>query len=235
MNRHERRAAKAAARSAKIDRVVAVHEAGHAVARFLTAADLGFSTNDAISYIEVAPDAGMTKSVDKRMTLRTQATTFGPMLSKEIQEMFEGECTSLGGLSGRPAFEALSEIITKARSAGIDVNKWLRAKSLISVFGAAAEARYTSKSFEGVWKSYECEDDRRLAVQDCMIGGTTEVADIGTLLDEAEAAAENLIERPEVWRAVLALADRLPAAGRFDGKKAASIIERALARANNSG
>jgi hypothetical protein len=234
MNRHERRAAKAVARSAKIDRVVAVHEAGHAVARFLTAADLGFSTNDAISYIEVAPDA-VTQSVDKRMNFRTQATTFGPMLSKEIQEMFEGDCASLGGLSGRLAFEALSGIITKARSAGIDVNKWLRAKSLISVFGAAAEARYTSKRFEDVWISCECEDDRRQAVQDCMIGGTTEVADIGTLLDEAEAAAANLTKRPEVWRAVLALADRLPAAGRFDGKKAASIIELALARANNSG
>jgi hypothetical protein len=233
MNRHERRAAKATSRSAKIDRVVAVHEAGHAVARYLAAADLGFNTNDAISYIEVAPDAAVTKSVDKRMNVRTQATTFGPMLSKEIQEMFDAECTSLGGLSGRVAFEALSEIITKARSAGIDVNKWLRAKSLISVFGAAAEARYSSKSFEDVWDSYECEDDRRQAVQDCMIGGTTEVDDIGGVIGEAAATAETLIKRPEVWNAVLALADRLPAAGRFNGKKAASIIE--LALTNSSG
>jgi hypothetical protein len=79
MNRYQRRAAKAAARSAKIDGVVAVHEAGHAVARYLTAADLGVSTNDAISYIEVAPNAAVTKSVDKRMIFRTQATTFGPL------------------------------------------------------------------------------------------------------------------------------------------------------------
>jgi hypothetical protein len=225
MNRHERRAAKAAARSAKIDGVVAVHEAGHAVARYLTAADLGFSTNDAISYIEVAPNTAMTKSVDKRMIFRTQATTFGPMLSKEIQETFKEECAGLGGLSGRVAFDALSEIITKARSAGIDVNKWLEARLLISVFGAAAEARYTSRSFEDVWDSYECEDDRRQAVQDCMIAGTSDVSDIGNLLEKAGAVAENSIERPEVWRAVLALADRLPAAGRYDGKKAASIIE----------
>jgi hypothetical protein len=235
MNRHDKRATKATARSAKIDRVVAVHEAGHAVARFLTAADLGFSTNNAISYIEVAPDGAVTKSVDKRMNFRIQATTFGPMLSKEIQELFREECTSLRGLSGRIAFEALSGIITKARSAGLDVNRWLRAKSLISVFGAAAEARYTGKTFSDVFNGYENEGDRRDAIQDCMIAGMTEEEedDIGAVLDEAAAAAVNLIYRNEVWRALLALADKLPAAGRFEGKKAASIIEHALARADN--
>src|SRR5438067_9965781 len=82
MNRHERRAAKVAVRSAKIDRVVAIHEAGHAVARFLTAADLGFSVDAAISYIEIAPDSAVTKSIDKRMIFRMQAATFGPMLSR---------------------------------------------------------------------------------------------------------------------------------------------------------
>ena len=228
MNRRERRAAKVTARSENIDRVIAVHEAGHAVARFLTAGDLGFSADDAISYIEIAPDSAVTKSIDKRMYFRMQATTFGPMLSREIQEAFKEECTRLGGLSGRAAFEALSGIITMARSAGIDVNKWLRAKSLISVFGAAAEARYISKSFEDVWNSYECENDRRDAVQDCMIGGTTEVDDIDTVIKEAEAAAENLIKRPEVWRAIVALADSLPAVGKFQGKKAAAIIKSAM-------
>jgi hypothetical protein len=83
-------------------------------------------------------------------------------------------------------------------------------------------------SIADVWDSYECEDDRRQAVQDCMIAGTSDVSDIGNLLEKAEAVAENLIKRPEIWRAVLASADRLPAAGRFDGKKAASIIELAL-------
>jgi hypothetical protein len=167
------------------------------------------------------------------MNFRTQATTFGPMLSKEIQELFREECASLGGLSGRIAFEALSGIITKARSAGLDVNRWLRAKSLISVFGAAAEARYTGKTFSDVFNGYENEGDRRDAIQDCMIAGMTEEDDIGAVLDEAAAAAVNLIYRNEVWRALLALADKLPAAGRFEGKKAASIIEHALARADN--
>jgi putative ABC transport system substrate-binding protein len=46
--------------------------------------------------------------------------------------------------------------------------------------------------------------------------------------DEAQAKAVGLIERPEVWRAVVALADSLPGSGRFDGKKAAAIIRSAL-------
>ena len=140
----------------------------------------------------------------------------------------------IAGVLGRgveifvPPPGALSRIITMARSAGIDVNKWLRAKSLISVFGAAAEARYTSKAFEDVWNSYECEGDRRDAIQDCMIAGTTEEDDIGTVIDEAVVAAENLIKRPEVWRAIVALADSLPAVGKFEGKKAAAIIRSAM-------
>jgi len=142
--------------------------------------------------------------------------------------VFKEECTALGGLSGRAAFEALSEIIKMARSAGIDVNKWLRAKSLISVFGATAEAKYTSRSFEDVWNSYECENDQRDAVQDCMIGGTIEVDDIDAIIKEAEVAAENLIKRPEVWRAIVALADSLPAVGKFQGKQAAAIIKSAM-------
>jgi hypothetical protein len=43
MNGQERRAAKARSRHAKLDPHVAVHEAGHAVGHFLTAADLGYT------------------------------------------------------------------------------------------------------------------------------------------------------------------------------------------------
>jgi hypothetical protein len=63
--------------------------------------------------------------------------------------------------------------------------------------------------------------------------GASDVSDIGNLLEKAGAVAENLIKRPEIWRAVLALADRLPAAGRFDGKKAASTIELAITSSSN--
>jgi hypothetical protein len=47
MNRHERRAARARARHAAKNsnaHIVAVHEAGHAVARVLVAGELGYSS-----------------------------------------------------------------------------------------------------------------------------------------------------------------------------------------------
>ena len=64
-----------------------IHEAGHAVARYLTAQDFGYTTNHSISYIEVAPATPVGRSVDGIMNLTLQATTYGPMLSKEIQEI----------------------------------------------------------------------------------------------------------------------------------------------------
>jgi hypothetical protein len=84
MNRHERRAAKAQSRTVEMDRVVAVHEAGHAVARVLTASDLGLSSEEAISHIEVGIGNSMAESKDGKMQLMSQAVTFGPMLSREI-------------------------------------------------------------------------------------------------------------------------------------------------------
>ena len=59
MNRRERRARAAAAKKAIVDPVVAAHEAGHAIARFLTASMMGLPEDKAIDSIVVHPeDAG---------------------------------------------------------------------------------------------------------------------------------------------------------------------------------
>jgi hypothetical protein len=89
MNRHQRRAAKPQGRNvSKLDRVVAIHEAGHAVARILTAHDLGFSPDQAITYIEVGSRENLGVSVDGRAILISQAVTIGPTLSANIQSVF---------------------------------------------------------------------------------------------------------------------------------------------------
>ena len=64
MNRHQKRAAKAKAKSTEIKRVVAIHEAGHAVARYLTAEDFGCTTDDAISSIDI----GLAAALSCRLT-----------------------------------------------------------------------------------------------------------------------------------------------------------------------
>ncbi len=53
MNRQQRRAARAKAKNATVDPVVAIHEAGHALARYLTAEMMGVSIDLSVSSIVV--------------------------------------------------------------------------------------------------------------------------------------------------------------------------------------
>jgi hypothetical protein len=76
---------------------VAVHEAGHAVGRFLTAADLGYSTDESISYIDVGLGRLSEQSTDGRMRLVSEATTYGPMLSQQMQEIVIASRPGTGG------------------------------------------------------------------------------------------------------------------------------------------
>jgi hypothetical protein len=227
MNRHQRRAAKAKGKSAKIDPVVAIHEAGHAVARYLTAEDLGYATDQVISYIDVSPTTSGGRSVDGTMSLTLQATTYGPMLSKEIQEIAAREFADIMK-SNQFTMEHAAQAVAIARSEGADISKWLRTRILTGVFGAAAEAKFLGQALEDVWGAYETEGDMRDAVQDCFLAGVTEEDAIQTFIDEAHARAATLIEQPEVWRAVVVLADSLPESGKFYGKQVAAIIRAAM-------
>jgi hypothetical protein len=89
MNRGQRRAAKAKEKVVKLNRVVAVHEAGHAVARILVADDFGLPPEKMISYIDVGLAQAVGNSFfNKSMRMVAQATTFGPILSAELQSIF---------------------------------------------------------------------------------------------------------------------------------------------------
>jgi hypothetical protein len=55
MKTKQRRAAKATARDRRVERKVALHEAGHCVGRILVAKLLGWSPNEAIFYVEIHP------------------------------------------------------------------------------------------------------------------------------------------------------------------------------------
>lgn len=87
MNRHERRAAQAAAKNRPVDRTIAVHEAGHAMGRYLIAAKLGHGPNTAISYIDVhaAPVSSGRVSLDGVMDMRSQAVTHSAGLDQECR------------------------------------------------------------------------------------------------------------------------------------------------------
>jgi hypothetical protein len=227
MNRHERQKLKKDKSTKMIDRVVAIHEAGHAVARYITAQDLGCTTDKSISYIDLAPYVPAGGSIDGTRKFFTQATTYGPMLSEELQQTVKRELANIPS-GGVATLQDVAEAIAKARSEGADVSKWLRSKLLITVFGSAAEAMFSGKTPDETWNSYENECDCKDAVRECFLAGITESGEIEGLVEEAKTRAIHLIANAQVSHAVRSLADKLPATGRFDGKKAAAIIRAAM-------
>ena len=64
--------------------IVAVHEAGHAVAKVLAAGELGYSITEAINHIDIGTDESWGQSTDGKMMLRSQGVTFGPIFSRDI-------------------------------------------------------------------------------------------------------------------------------------------------------
>ncbi|MER9585254.1 hypothetical protein [Mesorhizobium sp. M0276] len=84
MNRNARRAAQAQARTRTIDRITAVHEAGHAVGRLLTAEDMGVPFDQAVHSIEIGAGPSW-RSADGRIVLDSEAICYGPAVSRELQ------------------------------------------------------------------------------------------------------------------------------------------------------
>jgi hypothetical protein len=87
MNRHERRAAQARARYAAKNgdsHIVAVHEAGHAVAKVLAAGELGYSIHEAVECVEIGTEQLVGASPDGKVMFLSAARTEGPIFSREI-------------------------------------------------------------------------------------------------------------------------------------------------------
>ena len=230
MNRHERRAAKAKTRSQAIDRVVAIHEAGHAVARILVAESLGWSPDEMLAHIDIesAPiDTGAT-SFDGTHGMKSQAVTFGQMFSRPMNDFIKQRMTDKLAAHGVvPVREAdLIPVISEMRATSIDVDWWYRAMSIVLMLGPMAEAKLVGRPFEEVWNSYGSESDLSDAVRYGLMCGMTP-EQIAAAVSENAQIAEQVMERPSTWAAILALAGRLKY-GRTPGDVAAKIVMRGL-------
>jgi hypothetical protein len=226
MNRIQRRAAKDKEKVVKLARVVAVHEAGHAVARFLVADDFGRPPDEMIGYIEVGLGHPVGGSLfNKSVTFVAQATTFGATFSTELQSVI----ARTAAVSDRKAItdEEIRDAFTVARSEGIGVDRWLKARMLIMTLASGAEAMHTGRSIHEVWNSPESECDQRDAFRDGYRAG---LADDQTehFVCEALERSEELIRQETVQRAIKALADAIPDRGRMPGCQAAFIINQVL-------
>src|SRR5262245_6178225 len=111
MSRKERHASAARIGRSGIDRVVAIHEAGHAVGLVLTAPMLGWRHDEVLNRIEV-----QTTPVAFGVW---QATTSGPFLSKPM----ENYCWI-----HRVRDVVDAALFADMRAAGLDLTSWFKAR-----------------------------------------------------------------------------------------------------------
>ncbi len=205
MNRKERRAAEAAARRAEVEPGTAYHEAGHAIARLLTATAMGYEPEEAVHSIEVNPGSSG-RSRDGRMHLISQAICMGPMVSKPFELAVRQAINVNRGMSAKVLWEGFA-------THGTDEDRRIsmRSRMLIDVMGAAAESRYLGKSAPApLFSTHACEDDREDFARNCRVLGIA-ASDMGELEAEFLKHAQMLVERPIIWSAIEAIAKRLRA------------------------
>lgn len=208
-----------------VDRVTAVHEAGHAVARILVAGSLGWGADEALEYIDIYP-ASLAMGVAEQCDLQAEAATFGKFLSRPMFEFVQAKMPP-EALDAQRDGTAILALFSEMRAAGIDLEVWFRAKSIEIVFGPMAEAKLTDRSFSDVWRGGGCKLDADDLTRAGLFCGFAKERFAEAVCNNIEIA-EREIARPEVWRAILALADEIKP-GRMNGRVAAAIITRALA------
>ena len=230
-NRHQRRAdqrraEKTLAHSQPVVRTLAVHESGHCVARVLTARAVGWNAAEVIEYIEVG-SAPIAMGADRG--LRSQVASWGRFLSKPMQDFVEAHRPPEERPAGYSPVRDDPDIIpmfAEMRASGIDLDGWFRVRSIVAMFGPMAEAKLIEKPFNEIWNTDACRDDALSLMRAGVLCGMTP-EQIAASANESVSIAEQNMARPEVWRAITALADNLKP-GRMSGRQAAAIIVRAL-------
>jgi hypothetical protein len=138
----------------------AVHEAGHAMARYLSADAMGFRADEAIDYIEIAPPFSR-PSLDAKTILTPKAATIGPVYSRP------------NFLGTHSVSQNLTAAVEACKAHGIDVEMWAAVKAFVCMAGPAAEAQFTNRSLYKIANGYNCEDDLREATRYCLSAGMT--------------------------------------------------------------
>jgi len=146
-----------------------------------------------------------------------QAITCGPLLSKPMEDY----CRVQG--VGRSVD---ARLFADMRTAGLDLTDWFQARCISSVFASLAEARETGRTFDEVMASDAADGDLNDIMRDGDWCGMT-MDEIQSAVWENAVLARHYIELPEVWSAVLALADKLRP-GTMSGRRATRIVIEAL-------
>jgi hypothetical protein len=199
-----------------LDRVAAVHEAGHAMARYLSADAMGFHTDEAIDYIEIVPPYSR-PSLDAKTILVPEAATVGPVYSRPMMDFLKAD----------PISQNLTAAVEACKAHGIDVEMWATVQTFVCMAGAAAEAQFTNRSLREIANGYQWESDLSDATRYCLAAGMTR-QEASKACNNALIWAREVFDDPQNWTAVLALADKLPSGGRIDGRRIEKIITQAM-------
>lgn len=199
MNRNARRAAQAQARTRTIDRVAAVHEAGHAVGRLLTAEDMGFPFDQAVHSIEIGTGPNW-HSADGRIVLSSEAICYGPAVSRELQVAYGREYPDREPI---PVDELNARLLNIGTAEQRTVSA--RAKMIIAAMGAAAESRLSGVMWEEVFLSDACFADRIDFNRAARLHGLSDGQIVDTLRDVGSRVVE-FVSRADIWGAIGAIA-----------------------------
>lgn len=190
-------------------RDTAVHESGHAVARVLSIGRVGIINENAIRWIEMDEGAPHCSVFEL------------PLGMPGLKEFGERE----GIREGIPwTVEQWRKLFSFMR---IDPLEWASVRLFELTAGAAAQGKFTGASFGLVWHDYGCSDDRQNVIETCQRIGLNG-SEATRLFAERAEEARNLMDRTDVWRAVLTLAERLPTSGRMPGDTVVSIVQNSL-------
>jgi hypothetical protein len=186
--------------------VAAVHETGHVVSFFSTAADMGFSPAEIVGYVDL--------EYETDGDLITAATE-GEFWSSEIKAVMD---------TARPAELSPEATVAAARAAGADIGRWARAEIRKYVAGSVAEAKYLSVSVIPILWGEGCADDAEKIVFVARIAEMTD-EELTDAITGAVDFLEELWSQEHEWNALLELAHEIHDKGRLDGATCWAIYE----------
>ena len=196
---------------------------------------MGLSEDQIITDIVIHIDGArpaMGASKDDRVKFESLAVCNGPVFSAELNALVPAAEERLGivapaTLSGRQSFDLFKEVLTVGRDNGIDVNAWVEARAIVSVFGPMVEAMQRKMTFDDVWNGYEAEDDLGGIVGDGVAAGLSP-DEIEVVIESAKDRVVGYLQQTNVLDAVNALGRHLRRHGTTSGKRASAIIRGAM-------
>lgn len=210
--------------------ISAVHEAGHALADYVTRRAWGCA--EPLHSIDMGNARWRQPNGDIWVV---GATTYAPMFPSEMQETLTREERVALVQGDRAIF--FQTVVGRSLAAGLDVERWARDFILGGVAGPVAEAVYLRRKIADVLQGDNCAHDVEGITEAFKAwkgtSGTQGHEEFAIVLNEELNRAYELVQRNQ--KAISALANALPREGSFPGAQASEILAANLAKEDHHG